>query len=207
MSTAVFDLQELYARNFGSKPVVGALSPIASNEPRFQLPKALDEVVTDKNGSILQTLVNGKEIWLPTKFRGLNNKDFNNGEMDLPYTVISIKASASWVKTPLADRQGSAKELYTIDDYQVTLKGFLIDLEKRIWPYDDLVGLNKIHQSGEPFELDNALSNICLKNKDNAECKVVMTSFELLPVEGGRKHVRPFVMQLESDNIFTLELA
>jgi hypothetical protein len=38
------------------------------------------------------------------------------------------------------------------------------------------------------------------------EVKVVMESFELPEVEGGRKHVRPFNIQLESDSVFTLEV-
>jgi hypothetical protein len=152
------------------------------------------------DGSQIQTSLHGVEIWLPTRFRQLPSDLFSDTTLLLPYCVIRITGSSTIVRTPLAERRGTVKELYSIDDYKITLKGFFID-RQRVFPHDDLATLKKLHEMGAGFILDNAVSNVFL----NADDKVVITGFDLPEVEGGRKHVRPFVMQLESDTVFTLE--
>ena len=102
----------------------------------------------------------------------------------------------------MAERQGTVKELYSTDDYSISLKGFFIDVDKRIWPEADLRMFKKIFELQTAFILENALTNVFLA-KDQ---KVVIESFDLPEVEGGRKHIRPFNIQLESDSIFTLEV-
>lgn len=203
MSSILFDLNQLYQRTFGSKPYVVGPAPQA---PQPGDPFAINEkydrkYLTDEGGNTLRETLLGKEIWLPTILADLPPALFSSTAIKLPYSTIRVTATSTIIRTPLVERRGTVKELYSIDDYKITLKGFFIDLERRQWPYEDLVALKKTHEMGQAFGLDNAVSNVFL----NATDKVVITGFELPEVEGGRKHMRPFIINLESDSVFELE--
>lgn len=205
MSSLIFDIEQLYSRTFGSKPYkVPGQSFNENPEQPYQLPASKQDEAFAQDGSLLQTSYAGVEIWLPTRFRGLPADKFENGQLFLPYMVVRVTGSSTIIRTPLVERRGTVKELFSVEDYKITLKGFLID-RNRQWPYRELKALKDLHESGSAFYLDNALTNIFL-NADAAEPdKVVMTGFDLPEVEGGRKHIRPVVMQIESDSVFTLE--
>jgi hypothetical protein len=203
MAQAVFDLEQLYRRTFGGRPyTVPGLSPNPEPETGFVIPHRKDNV-SQISGSHLATEHMGKEIWLPVKFYDLDAGEFGAPELLLPYAVVKISGKKTIVKTALAERQGTVKELYGIDDYSISIKGFLIDEKNRIWPEAELKTLKKLFEINQAIKLDNALTNIFL---DENESRVVVESFDLPEVEGGRKHVRPFSLSLESDSIFVLEL-
>jgi hypothetical protein len=187
MSFLLNDIELLYRNTFGGKPY------------RINGQK---EEVSQLSGSALTADYLGKEIWLPVKFVNLNKAIFGATEVLLPYSVIKMSAKKTIVKTPLVERKGTVKELYSIDDFNISLKGFVIDEENRIWPEQELTILKKLFDLNEAIEFDNALSNIFL-DKDT---RVVIENLELPEVEGGRKHIRPFSLTLESDSVFTLEL-
>jgi len=187
MSLFSVDLENIYRQTFGgSKPILNV--------------KSAD--VTQLSGSALTAEYLGKEIWLPVKFVNVDESVFGANEVLLPYAVIKISGSKTIVKTPLAERQGTVKELYSVDDYAISIKGFVIDEENRIWPEKELQVLKKLCDHQASIELDNALTNIFL-DKDQ---RVTITKFDLPEVEGGGKHIRPFSMEIESDSVFTLEL-
>lgn len=188
MSALTFDIDQLYESTFGTKPYrVNESGP----GNRF----------TQGSGSALTETYYNKEIWLPTRFTQLN--DPGASDFFLPYSVIKISGKKTIVKTAMAERQGTVKELYSTDDYSISLKGFFIDDKNRIWPEEDLKAFKRLFELQTAVVLENALTNVFL----GSDQKVVIESFELPEVEGGRKHVRPFNIQLESDSIFTLEVA
>jgi hypothetical protein len=188
MGAIVYDLQELYRYQFGGRPFVIQ----GRNNDLSQL-----------TGSSLVTIdqVTGKEVWLPVKFKGLDPLIFKTTEVLLPYAVIKISSSKTIVRTPMAERKGTVKEYFSAEDFQISLKGFVID-EQRVWPEKELLVLKKLDELSTAVQLDNALTNIFL-DKDT---RVVITKLDLPEVEGGRKHIRPFSMSLESDSIFTLNV-
>jgi hypothetical protein len=188
MSSLIFDLDQLYESTFGIKPY--RLNGSAANG-KF----------THASGSALTANYMNKEIWLPTRFTGLP-KDFKNNEFFLPYSVIKISGKKTIVKTAMAERRGTVKELYSTDDYAISLKGFFIDDKNRTWPEADLKAFKRLFEMQSAIVLHNALTNVFL----GSEQRVVIESFDLPEVEGGRKHIRPFNIQLESDSIFTLEV-
>jgi hypothetical protein len=198
MSSIVYDIDQLYQRTFGGRPAVPKdLPPLPPATPPYALQGAPVRRNTDMVGNTLRSTYMGVEVWLPTAFTDLPADLFERGVFELPFSVIRVTGSTTIVRTPLADRRGSVKELYSIDDYRFEIKGFFIDLKERLWPYQDLLSLKKLHELGDAFSIDNALANIFLEQND----KVVMNSFQLPEVEGGRKHVRPFIIQLESDSV------
>lgn len=190
MSALTFDIDKLYERTFGTKPY------------RINGSETGNKFTTGSASALTKTYAN-KEIWLPTLFTKLDIKGSTVTEFFLPYSVIKISGKKTIVKTAMAERQGTVKELYSVDDYSISLKGFFIDDKNRIWPEEDLKLFKKLFELQTAVVLENALTNVFL----GSDQKVVIESFELPEVEGGRKHVRPFNIQLESDSIFTLEVA
>ena len=190
MSLLSYDLEKLYAYTFGG----GAYRIDGKNT------NASDELRS--NTGLLKRQYNDKEIWLPVKFTDLD-ASFKKGELLLPYSVISISGKKTIVKTPLAERKGTVKELYNVDDYDISIKGFLIDEANRLWPESQIDDLKRIYENQLAVGLDNALTNIFLKDQGQ---RVVIETLDFPPVEGGRIHIRPFSMKLESDSVFTLEL-
>lgn len=187
MSSITYDLDQLYSRTFGSKP--------------YRVLESQADV-SQLSGSALTADHFGKLIWLPIKFVNLNADIFGATELLLPYCVISMTAKKTIVKTPMVERKGTVKELYSADDYQISIKGFVIDDTQRTFPEKELTILRKLYDLQEAIQLDNALSNIFL-DKDT---RVVIEGLNLPEVEGGKKHIRPFSFSLESDAIFILEI-
>ena len=217
MSSIPTDLINLYQRYFGSRPVVTVPPPS---------PSVNDAVVTAQNqssgypvlsqkGTILAEKFLDTEIWLPITLRAVdatitNAKNGNIGEWYLPYAALSVSGNAGYIKTPLNQRKGTVKELYSIDDYVITVKGFFIDKQTRTFPESDITNLKKLYEAGTSFKLDNALTNIFLEDANlppDQQYRVIIDRFDMPEVIGGRKSMRPFSMQLSSDYIFTLTLS
>ena len=201
---------DLYESFFGTKPHV---APESHNDrPPKTAPSNLEPEVKGKvydertvwpysvQGTPSWDRILGVDIWLPTTLTG-KGSDGKPKTWQLPYCVFNIMGSSSWIKTPLAERRGSVKELYSIDDYKITLKGFFIDQANRFFPTSDLETLRTFHEKGLPLQLHNAAIDIFLSAFD----MVVIESFDLMAVTGGKRHNRPFSMSLVSDSVFTLE--
>lgn len=189
----VFPLAKEFVQAFGGS------EPIA-----FKEGQKVTIVTTETKQSNILTNYKGREVWLPIRFFDLDPSIFPSGELLMPWAVISVTGKKEFIRTPMAQRNGSVKELFNIDDYDIQIKGFLIDLEGRSFPEAQLMELYKLWNIGGAIGLDNALTNVFLP-EDREFRKVVITGFNLPEVEGGKKHVRPFSMTLESDQIFTLE--
>lgn len=192
MSFFVLDLKNLYQHTFYSKPYVINESP---------------KDFSQASGSQLTAKYQDKEIWLPVKFVDLDTSVFGASEILLPYVTVKISGDKTIVKTSLAERQGTIKELYSINDYAIEVKGFLIDDTNRVWPEAQIQQVKEFFEYPQALKLDNALTNLFLVRKDNEDnYRVIVEKFDLPEVSGGRKHIRPFTMKLESDSVFTLEL-
>ncbi|BAV09397.1 hypothetical protein SAMN05421788_101833 [Filimonas lacunae] len=201
MSSLIYDLEKLYKQTFGTKPeIVKRWTPDITNESQLWLNEMNQKPARDASGAELRLQYEGVEIWLPTKFWSLPSDMGDKGTLLLPYTVVKIKCKKTIVKTPLAERRGTIKEQYSTEDYAISLKGFVID-KKRVWPYNELTELKRLFELNRAVNMSNALTNIFIGDND----RVVIESFELPEVQGGRNHVRPFTMELESDTVFTLE--
>ena len=219
MGLLILDIEKEFQTVFGLKPKVGKVPDISedqggkahinsvipsTDDSKFLINSVKDSRISTKTGSLLLSKdTTGVDIWLPITLDNLPSNIGNNGSLELPYCVVRITGSSSIVRTPMVERKGSVKELYSVDDYKITIKGFFIDKAQRLFPEEDLINLRKIHEEGKNFKIRNALTNIFLDKDD----RVIFSGFELPEVQGGRNHVRPFVMNIESDSVFTLEVA
>jgi hypothetical protein len=204
----IIDLGQLFQRTFGNKPYAinrgGELTQATEGEPyRVEAARVKAEQEFTAKGSLIKEQLNGVNIMLPVRF-------FDGPAllMFLPYVVISMRYKNVIIKTALAERKGTVKEQFNIDDYAFTIKGFLIDTEGRKFPEAQLEQLREMAEKKTAIQIDNALTNIFLSDNQlqpDEQRRVVIEDFELHDVQGGREHVRPFTMQLISDSIFTLE--
>ena len=208
----IIDLVKLFEKTFGQKPYVVTKDGMISSNPGddYRIPKQTVYGITnyDKNGnettpkgSLIKETVNGVSILLPVRFY-----DGSTELMHLPYVVVSIRGRKMIIKTPMVERKGSVKEMYAVDDYAMTVKGFLIAYDRK-FPENLLVQMKELCERKTAVTVDNALFNLFLDDKDlptSEQRRVVISEYEFPEVTGGR-HVRPFVLQLESDTVFTLE--
>ncbi len=203
----IIDIAELFQKQFGTKPYVvpGVSDTKVNNGEPYSLNinanKAEKEFTA--TGSLIREQYKGVEIFLPIRIY-----ETQNLLMYLPYCVVRINSKKTIIRTPMIERQGTVKEEYNTDDYEINIKGFIIG-EDRKFPEKELVLLKEMYNMRQAITLDNALTNIFLTDKklsEEEQRRVVIESFDLPEVQGGREHVRPFTMKLLSDTIFTLEL-
>lgn len=208
MATIISSIEELYRRQFGNKPYkVGNTTESKDSSQADSIYKINSSTNGGYGTDKLTKDSQGVEIWLPVWLEDLPAEVGDNGKLFLPYSVVRVSGKNNIISTPMAERIGSVKELYNTDDYKVVVKGFFIDKDQRLWPESDLVALKKIHEIGRAFKITNALTDLFLTHNSLPaieQKRVVIKSFDLPEVQGGRKHVRPFVMELESDCVFTL---
>lgn len=205
MNTAqVIDISQLFQRTFGSKPYLvqkdGGLKADDSAGYNIGLSKPAEQAFTAK-GSLIKEQVKGIDIFLPLSFYDGAEK------IHLPYCSVSIRGKKTVIKTPMVERKGTVKELYSVDDYTMMVKGFLM-ADDRQFPEAELEQMKNLCERKTALTVDNALFNIFLSDrelKQDEQRRVVIMDYDFPEVTGGR-HVRPFVLQLESDFIFTLEL-
>jgi hypothetical protein len=199
------DIQDLYSRQFGKKPVVPELTEPALEVSDVRIEANQRNTVTT-TGSSLTAEFRGQEIWLPVKFFELDTAVFGVSEILLPYAVIKISGEKTLIKTPMAEMQGSVLEQYSINDFEINIKGFLLGYDASgkypIWPEDEMRILKELYFQNTSVKLDNAKTNVLI----GQESRVVIRSIDFPEVEGGRKNFIPFTMRLESDTIFTLEI-
>lgn len=204
MTNQIIDLAELYQKTFGSKPYqVPNHSEKSEDSEPFRIGQKTSLNKFTNKGSLLTEQLKGVEIMLPVRFY-----DGPKLLMFLPYTVIKIAGKKTIVETPLNERRGTVKEEFSVDDYSISVKGFLID-DNRSFPEDQLQLLRELFETGHAVTLDNALTNIFLTDselREDEQRRVVIYDFDVQEVQGGRLHVRPFSMNLKSDCVFTLEL-
>lgn len=204
----VIDLVKLFENTFGGKPYVIPGQTVDSSTidgEQYKIDVSKSDQLSTPKGSIIQEQYRGVEIWLPVR---LYLSEPQASIAYLPYSVIRISGKKYIVRTPMAERRGTVKEQYGIEDYSISIKGFLIG-ENKQFPEKEIDNLKQVYEAGIAVKLDNALTNIFLtgtKISQQEQQRVVILDVDMPEVQGGRKHVRPFTMQLESDSVFTLEL-
>lgn len=202
----IIDISRLFQRTFGNRPyVIGSDGQITHDPgPGYRIPAAgsVAEQQFTATGSLLREEYLGRSILLPVSFY-----DESGLLLKLPYSVVSVSSQKTLIQTPLAQRRGTVKELYAIDDYVINIKGFVISEDRR-FPEAELQQLRSLYEMNKAVMIENALTNIFLTDADLPESnrRVAIKNLDLPEVMGGREHARPFSMQVLSDTVFVLEV-
>lgn len=206
----VIDLGKLFANTFGGRPYhVPEESEKVTEGTPYKITGERADQLTSNTGAVIKEKVKGVDIWFPVSFRNAGDDESAPPIAYLPYCVVRIAGKKTIVKTPVMYRKGTVKEQYNVDDYSISIKGFLIG-ENGAFPEVDIDNLKDLFELKKGVRIDNAITNIFLSGEPGADYsqqkRVVIESLDFPEVEGGKENVKPFSMQLESDFVFTLEL-
>jgi hypothetical protein len=202
MAFGTFDIGTLFNQAFGfgrGKPFDGT----RANDTDFRqeldfegLPISSDDEGTEfvqVRNSLNTTLPDGRTLFMPMRLGGLI----------LPNEPsISISSRKNIVETPLAGstRRGTVKELISIEDWQVTIRGIALNFQsKLVYPEDQVKALRDLYETNESLDVMCALTNLL------GIYRLVITSFEL-PEMIGIQHAQAYQFTCISDEDFLLEL-
>lgn len=119
-------------------------------------------------------------------------------EYEIPCALISITGRKNIIETPLVGRQGSVKELISLEDYQISITGAVFG-ENQVWPEEQLDAINELYNINEAIELKCALTDVFLSEND----KVVIQELNLPPA-GQTEHVQVVEIKCVTDRAFEL---
>lgn len=180
MANITTNIREAYNTFFGSDFIVP--KPLAT--PRK----------TTFLGSPLSQELLGREVLLPVTL-WVDNSLY----IDIACATVRVSSQRTVIRTPIAQRMGTVKELYGQDDWKFTIRGVLIDRWGNI-PEEKIMLLKRIYESNRPVELRNAFTDFFLEDSK----RVALLSLEFPEIEGKSIRMRSFVLQAESDYISNL---
>ena len=205
---ATFDLAQLFSNTFGysmpdkfvidkSKDAFDEVNNVPPNF--FEVPQAVVNRATgigdysNLGQPYYATDFLGREFFLPVTL---------NGKL-IPFAVLSINEKKTIVETAMPERGGSVKELISIDDYVINLKGILVE-EDNIYPEQQIIDIHNLFLLGESIPIRSVLTDIFLNGAYNHS--VVIKEIKW-PANPGVQNAKPFEIDMVADMIFTLEIA
>lgn len=134
--------------------------------------------------------INGYWYFMPVS---LNYKE---QDYELQNAVISVSNKKTIVETAMVGRQGTVKELISMDDYEISLSGALIDDD---FPDVSIQTLNNLYCVNATMKLKSALTDLFMTSEDS----VVIKSIEFSAMKG-TENVQLYTMKLVTDKSFDL---
>lgn len=144
----------------------------------------------------------GQDIWFPIELKGFEVKGGRLRDITLPIDIctISVNLVSTVISTPVTERKGTVNEIVNIDDYQFTIRGFLIGKNRKV-PEQEMLDLIAIKESTQEKSLHGGYPEIFL----DSTCKIVISNLEFPEVQGQNHWIRPFTITCKSDFITDLE--
>lgn len=188
---AEFNLNKIFTDAFGYEPPTAAVkieqAPARQEFSNFGQP-------------YYDTDLFGREFFMPVQLGGIL----------IPFAVISCVWKKTFVSTGMPERGGTVKELISIDDYAITIKGILISVGNE-FPEAQVLEQHHLFKRNESVELRSALTDLFLSGKSDAAGndptghRVVIKEMNW-PEVSGVEHAKPVSITVESDLIFELEI-
>lgn len=144
----------------------------------------------------------GFEYYLPVKITYTNTAGVNV-DMQLSHPIVGITSKVMMIETPLTERRGTVKQIINIEDYQITVKGFIIGATNEL-PERDIATLRELYETGRPINMANAVTDIFLVRPGRKGSDQVVIKDMRLPEVKGVKNVRPYELIMVSDEPFNL---
>ncbi len=211
MAEISFSLAELFERAFGYKSqafhpefstVQGDTSPYRTEQGFYGSPYYAADAL-------------GNEYFLPVTIsyqeKGKTNSNStelsaSTGQLkkwNLPYPVVSITSRKTIVETHLTERRGSVKELVNIQDYEIKIRGFIIN-QANEFPESDVSTLRNIYEQNQALSIQCPITDIFLLRPDRSGSDQVVITDLKFPAVSGIKNVRPYELSMISDAPFNL---
>lgn len=179
------NLLDLYRDSFG---YIGVPWPNASVKSYIPNQETIDNLKAGLNGkSIL-----GTPIFMPTTIDGF----------DLPNTpIVDIRGSKTIIETKIDNADGEFKEGFSLDSYEVTIKGICIDEEEPdVYPEQQVRELRRLFERKTHLLASNDLLTYF-----GIEYLVI---YDIdIPGESGAESYQPYTLKCKSDKVFDLEIS
>ncbi len=198
---SIFDFKEMFRDSFGydAPAVYKSQNPKIEEKPERAKFSNLGAPYYDED-------MFGREFFMPVRING----------MLIPFAVISCSWKKTIISTPLVERGGTVKEMISIDDYPINIKGILINPGDD-WPEAGVLEMFSLFKINESLTMRSALTDIFLSgnsrdinggdkwgsSSDTDGHKVIIKEIKR-PAVSGVEHAKPFEMDLESDLIYDL---
>lgn len=147
-----------------------------------------------KGTAIYKKDLMGRYYFMPVTFI------YRKKEYEIDCALVSITGKKTIVQTPLAGRNGSVKELISVDDYQIAITGAIVG-EDRLWPEEKLNAVNELYTINQSLELKCALAEVFLGEND----RVVITDLSV-PSAAQTEHVQLIELKCVTDRAFELTI-
>lgn len=144
----------------------------------------------------------GDRLWYLPGFdiNGYQFMPVKLGGIQLWNPVIRAVGRKTVVETPMVERIGSVKEIISLDDYVINIRG-VIKRTDGLWPDDELAELIELWKRNEAIPIQSALTGRLLNGNEY----VVLTNLTL-PDKPGFVESLEYEIECVSDIPFVLEL-
>lgn len=192
MAIATFDVRKGFKEVFGLQaPLFGvSKSEGRSTIPTYPKADAYQEQIDGGD----RVSVTGNVI--PDRLRFVAFGE----EFALPIeTVATYELPHNIQRTSMNGKPGTVKEYWSLDDWSITLKGFLINYEEMRYPSDQKKDLLEFFKQNYSYEVrSDWMSEMGIYN--------VVVSNLRFPAMPGSANVQPFEIAMYSDGILELDL-
>ncbi len=140
----------------------------------------------------------GIEVFMPVSLEDEATKT----TLQLENTIISCRLKKTIIETPLVNQQGTVKEMISIDDWDIDIKGIIVSPDTvyyNAYPDAAVKKLKDLVFIGNSLKIHNALTAICLAENE----KIVIKEFSL-PEMRGVENAQAFELKCVSDLEFKL---
>lgn len=133
------------------------------------------------------------------------------GGVPLWNPIMRVTGRKTVVETPLTERPGSVKEIISLDDYVINIRGLIkrsvVDSKGVIksgdeqWPEEEVRQLKALYERNEAVDIESVMTNILLNGRDES---VVITNLTF-PEKRGQSVVA-YELEMVTDTSFDLEI-
>ena len=211
MPLVQYDIQQLFSIiwNYRALPFpgvfIGELNKVNSHIDYSEAYIPQRKEMSDIGGSYYGKNLLGLEVFMPITltYKDPQNKDTNKASKiayQLENTVISVNLRKTIVETSLVNRQGTVKEIISIDAWEIDVRGVIVN-DANDYPDSEVQKLRNLVMVNTSLEIENVLTAILLSGDE----KVIIKDFNL-PDMKGIQNAQAFEMKLSSDTDFELIL-
>lgn len=133
----------------------------------------------------------GREYYMPVTLGGVK----------LQHPVISYSSTKRVIETELTERRGSAKQLVNIGDWEIMIKGVIVNKDNE-YPESEIRELVELHERRESLVIGSVITDLLLIRGDSQD-RVVIKRISFPEVRGIR-NARGYEIELVSDQEFDL---
>lgn len=211
-----FNLTELYKTYFPETKEINETGKILQNpNPRGTIHRSIVHQPFNKIGKY------GNEIWHPLTLESIKTEKgiTETINLEIEACTLAISGAKTVIKTPIntpgADengfithkdlegktqrikvRRGTVKEIFNINDYTFTIRGFVIG-KNRKFPENEIEKLKYFFDTQNEIKLFGGYPEIFL----DKSCKIIVNSLEFPEMQGKAHWIKPFTMVCQSDFI------